>query len=154
MHFGERFIVFAISLGLAGCIMPQPALNQNQNIAEILDQKKMAEESAWSKVKELSAAECGVGAVPPPREEAIKVSACVSRLVEVYVLPEAAFPEILIPNRREALNMAEEYAAGRMSPVEYKRLSIERLKKYHDTWTTLADSQRIQHAMALQSQQM
>lgn len=115
----------SVVIFLAACTSATPQARLS------LSEKAAVETENWRKVKELSAAECGAGPTPPPAKKALEVSGCVSKLVEQYVMPTAVAPQILKSTRAEALRLARFYSTGRMSPVEYKMLSQDRIVKYH-----------------------
>lgn len=96
-------------------------------------QKETSEESGWARLEELSAAKCGADRLPPARDRAVEMSKCITRLVEEHVLPQAAFPEILLASRKEALRLAKHYAGGGMSSAEYRRRSENRLRNYQNS---------------------
>jgi len=58
------------------------------------------------------------------------MSDCVTELVKQYVLPHAVNPDLLMSSRADALRIAQDYAAGKMTPAEYKKRSQDRLREY------------------------
>jgi hypothetical protein len=133
-----RNLSFLVVIGLAGCKSSVFTMSQ-PSVSETLLEQKAKEEVAWREVRRFSMSRCNASPLPPAREEAVIISNCVSKLVDEYVLPEAAFPELIAPSRKEALHMAEVYAGGKMTPFEYRKQAEARLKKYHDAWALAAE---------------
>jgi hypothetical protein len=100
--------------------------------------KKSEEEAAWRKLDRLSAEVCGATPSPPAREKAVEISYCISELVNKYLLPYSAFPDLVLPSRAEALRIAQDYAGGKISATEYRRRSEERVRNYEHAWLNRA----------------
>lgn len=135
----RKIISFLIVSVLSGCVPTGHPASGN------LSAVPLASGNGWDTLKILSASECGAGPSPPKREMAVEMSNCVTGLVKEYVLPEAAFPELLLASRKEALRIAKRYAAGRLTPEEYKKQSEARLRSYRDSLIYLIH-QRPSHA--------
>ncbi len=121
---------------LSGCASSHQANNH------AFTHKKAIEEASWAKLENLAAEKCGVtNSRPPERSRAIEISNCVTGLVRVYVLPNAAFPDLLLSSRAEALDIAKDYAAGKISPAEYQKRSEDRLKNYSNSLIYFANQQ-------------
>jgi hypothetical protein len=112
---------------LSGCAASHQVNNDDYS------RRKAMEEAGWATLEKLSSDECGATREPPRRARAVELSNCVTGLVYEYVLPHAVLPRLLINSRTEALRMAQDYADGKMSPVEYKLRSEARLKAYSDS---------------------
>lgn len=124
----QKIMVLFIAVLLSGCT-PAP----RQAYGDMPAAQETVADGGWDTLKILSASECGAGPTPPEREEAVEMSECVTRLVKEYVLPKAAFPELLLASRKEALRIARNYAGGRISSEEYRKQSENRLRSYRDS---------------------
>ncbi len=111
-----------------------------------LDRQKATEEAAWRKVQTLAASQCNFKPAPPKKNEAVALSSCMSDLVKVHVIPKAAFPDIIISDRKKAQRIAEIYAQGKLTPAEYRQQSEERMKKYKTTWKVMAEQKMLEEA--------
>jgi len=121
---------------LSGCTTTHQASNgENTPAVETSDnadyaQKKAAEQAGWAQLKVASVEQCKVSAAPPDRDQAVGMSDCVTELVKQYVLPHAVNPDLLMASRTDALHIAQDYAAGKMTPAEYKKRSQDRIREY------------------------
>lgn len=125
-------ILLIMAAALSGCTATREASNTSPSIAwnDDYSQKKAAEQAAWAQLKVASAERCHVSAAPPDRTQAVGMSDCVTELVKQYVLPHAVNPDLLMASRADALRIAQDYAAGKMTPMEYRNRSQERLREY------------------------
>jgi hypothetical protein len=125
----QKFIVVLMAIFLAGCAGMPPPPQAHNNLVE----KKTAEEEGWAQLVKASTYRCGASPLPPEPERAVEMSNCITGLVNQYVLPKAAFPDLVLSSRAEALRMAKTYAAGKMSPEEYKKWSENRRRNYRES---------------------
>lgn len=119
-----------ILLFLSGCARSE----HRQDFA----QRKALEEASWARQSQLAAVKCGIGPYPVEPEAAVIVSDCVTGLVNTHVLPNAVSPGLLIASRAEASRIAHEYADGKISSIEYKEKSEERLRNYQNSLAMLS----------------
>ncbi|HYD18416.1 MAG TPA: hypothetical protein VEF76_08050 [Patescibacteria group bacterium] len=136
---------------LSGCAGQPVHSSANAAPVPTMAERKAAEEQAWTRVGSLSPQRCGVTPRPPSRDLAVPQSACVSEIVWQEVIPVAAFPNLVKDSRATAMRLANEYSAGKLSPVEYQKRSVARLKEYRTRWAMLAAQSEIgyvEHATA------
>lgn len=123
-----------ILLFLSGCVGQSHGPAPIQNFAE----KKALEEAGWARQNRIAAVKCGIGPYPVEPEAAVIVSDCVTGLVNEIVLPNAVAPSLLVASRAEAALIAREYADGKITQVEYKQKSEERLRNYQNSLAMLS----------------
>ncbi len=154
MRTAFHFIaVTALIFCLAGCAAKPTYVDTKKNAdyeltlkKRELDRKKATEEAAWRKVQSLAASQCNFTPAPPKKNEAVALSSCMSDLVKAHVIPKAAFPDIIISDRRKAQRIAEVYAQGKLTTAEYRQQSEERMKKYKSTWKIMAEQKMLEEA--------
>lgn len=138
------FGLCAFALLLTGCVS-QPS--QPRHTAAIeqpvpFETRKAQEEQAWAQIGELSRSHCGVTGVPP-RETAVAQSSCVSELIYNHVLPVAVYPALVRETRNDALEIAKDYSAGKMTTTQYQSRSVARLRNYKNRWNMLSAQARV-----------
>ncbi|MDI1227491.1 MAG: hypothetical protein PSY14_07405 [bacterium] len=142
------FGLCAIALLLSGCTSHPHvnAYNENGNAygneAASLDNRKIEEEQAWARIAGLSQSRCGVAGVPE-RTSAVDQSACVTDIVYEHVLPVAMYPALVKKTRGDAMRIAQDYAAGKMTPAEYTARSQARLRNYKTQWSLLSAQAKV-----------
>lgn len=134
------FGLCAIALLLSGCTS-HPKVNA-ANEAAPFNTRKVQEESAWARIGGLSQSRCGVTGVPA-RGTAVEQSACVTGVVYGHVLPVAVFPELVKETRGDAMKIARDYDAGKMTAAEYTARSQARLRTYKDRWNLMAAQEKV-----------
>ncbi len=127
-----------MTLMVSGCTS-RPAVTAS---ATPFETRKVNEERAWTRIGGLSQSRCGVSGVPA-REQAVGQSACITSLVYENVLPVAAFPDLVRETRGDAMKIAQDYAAGKMTPAEYTSRSQARLRAYKDRWNLLVVQEKV-----------
>lgn len=132
------FGLCAIALLLSGCTS-HPKVNAANAPFEA---RKVQEESAWSRIGGLSQSRCGVTGVPA-RGNAVDQSACVTGVVYEHVLPVAVFPALVKETRGDAMKIAQDFDAGKMTPAEYTARSQARLRTYKTRWNLLAAQEKV-----------
>lgn len=146
------FGLCAIALLLSGCTSHPHvnAYNENGNEygneavneAASLDNRKVEEEQAWARLAGLSQSRCGVTGVPE-RANAVDQSACVTSVVYEHVLPVAVYPALVKKTRGDAMRIAQDYAAGKMTPAQYTARSQARLRNYKTQWSLLSAQAKV-----------
>lgn len=129
------FIALAVALILSGCASPNETYNA-------LYQQQQTEDSGWDRVAVGVREQCGYEPFsndPPPKKEAVKRAQCVTTLVNQYVMPVAAFPDVLKGTREKAEYLASEYAKGAFSGKEYLSRLDQNAEAYHANWNRLAN---------------
>ena len=134
------FGLCAMAMLLSGCTS-HPRVNAANEPAPF-ETRKAQEEQAWARIGGLSQSRCGVTGVPA-RETAVAQSSCVSDLVYDHVLPVAMFPALVRETRDDALHIAKDYSAGKMTAAEYQSRSVARLRDYKNRWNMLAAQERV-----------
>ncbi len=134
------FGLCAFALLLSGCTSHARVNAVNETAP--LESRKIQEEQAWNRIGGLSQSRCGVTGVPA-RGMAVDQSACVTGVVYEHVLPVAVFPALVKETRGDAMKIAQDYAAGKMTPAEYTARSQARLRNYKTRWSLMAAQQKV-----------
>lgn len=136
------FITLAVALILSGCASPS-------EVKTTLEQQKRLEDSGWNKVFSEVDHQCGQtgkGKTPPSKKEMVKRAECLNSLIGQYVVPNAAFPEIIQDSMHEIEQVAKDYEAGKISSEQLDSRMNSLQATYDKKWVDLANQKIIDAA--------
>ncbi len=91
-----------------------------------------AEQAAWESVGKAFPLECSKGdqQFPPAKSKVVAYTKCYTKLTNEKVMPVAAYPDLVIDMRTQALRNAGLYADGKISATEWEARGNENFSAY------------------------
>lgn len=130
-------VMASISM-LAGCATPAETYNT-------LREQQHKEDMGWQSVAANVESVCGYNAddnrTKIEKEKVVEQARCTTGLVNQYVMPVAAFPNLVAELRSNIETASVDFYKNKISEPQYKSTLDGIWKNYHSNWVWLANDQ-------------